>query len=306
MSVLPSGCQYTIVNGGARAVAVEVGGGIRSYVVDGREVLDGYAENERATAARGQPLVPWPNRLADGRYTWDGEAHQTPLTEPAKNNAIHGYVRFANWTCLDLATNRVELGYVLHPQPGYPFTLTVRLSYVLDDDGALTVSTRATNVGDTALPYASGQHPYLAAPTGLLDDCALLVPASHYLPTDGRGLPTGVREVEGTPYDFRQARALGDLPIDYAFTGLARDDDGRAWVRLQDRDGRGTELWVDEGYPYVELFTGDTLPDGARRRRGLGVEPMTSPPNGLQSGTDVLRLEPGEFVTTSWGLRVLG
>ncbi len=95
----PSGRQYTIVQGPDRATVVEVGGGLRSYVADGRELLDGYVEDQMATSARGQPLIPWPNRLRDGSYSWDGRTHQVPLSEPDKNNAIHGFLRFTNWTC---------------------------------------------------------------------------------------------------------------------------------------------------------------------------------------------------------------
>jgi hypothetical protein len=154
---LPSGRQYTILHGADRATVVEVSGGLRSYVADGRELLDGYAEDEIAAGARGQPLIPWPNRLRDGRYTWDDQTHQAPLSEPEKGNAIHGFLRFTNWTCLGQTTSRVDLGHVLHPHPGYPFTLAVRLSYELGPDG-LAVTT-ARNVGTQALPYASGSTP---------------------------------------------------------------------------------------------------------------------------------------------------
>jgi len=62
-------------------------------------------------------------------------------------------------------------------------------------------------------------------------------------------------------------------------------------------------VWVDGGYPIIELYTGDTLAP-ARRRRGLGTEPMTCPPNALQTGQSIVRLEPGETVTTTWGARL--
>lgn len=298
---LPSGRQYTLVTGDARATIVEVGAGLRSYVAGGRELLDGYAEDERPTSARGQPLIPWPNRLRDGRYRWDGEEHQAPLTEPEKGNAIHGYTRFANWVCLSQRTDEVALGYLLHPQPGYPFTLSLQIHYKLEPKG-LTVTTTARNVGDQALPYAAGQHPYLAAPAGRVNDCTLVAPGTLYLPTDERGLPTGKQNVHGTEYDFREPRQVGEVELDVAFTGLVRDGDGRAWVRLTDASGVGAAIWVDETYPYVELFTGDSLPEEHRRRRGLGVEPMTVPPNALQSGEGVRRLEPGESATTAWGM----
>jgi aldose 1-epimerase len=302
---LPSGCQYTIVHGADRATVVEVGGGLRSYVADGRELLDGYAEDEMAAGARGQPLIPWPNRLRDGRYTWDDQTHQAPLSEPEKGNAIHGFLRFANWTCLGQTTSRVDLGHVLHPRPGYPFTLAVRLSYELGPDG-LAVTTTARNVGTQALPYASGQHPYLtAAPTTFIDECTLQAPGATYLPTDDRGIPTGRKPVHGSEYDFRTGRQIGAVTLDLAFTDLDRDPDGRAWVRLRAPDGRGAAIWLDENYPYLELFTGDSLPDPQRRRCGLGIEPMTAPPNALQSAIDVQRLEPGASASASWGIRSL-
>ncbi len=304
MNELPSGRQYTVVYGADRATVVEVGGGLRSYIAGGRELLDGYPEDQMATSARGQPLIPWPNRLRDGRYSWDGQTHQAPLSEPDKGNAIHGFLRFANWTCLGSTTSGVELGHVLHPRPGYPFTLAVCLSYRIGPDG-LTVTTAARNVGTQALPYASGQHPYLASPTTLVDDCLLQAPGATYLPTDERGIPTGRQPVQGSEYDFRSDRPIGSVQLDLAFTDLERDQDGRAWVRLQAPDGRGAAVWLGEGYPYLELFTGDSVPETQRRRRGLGIEPMTVPPNAFQSGTDVQRLEPGEKTSASWGLRAL-
>lgn len=301
----PSGRQFTIARDDQRAVVTEVGGALRSYVAAGRELLDGFREEEMDTDARGQLLIPWPNRLEDGRYRWDGVEHQAPLSEPAKHNAIHGFVRFANWTCARLTTASVTLGHVLHARPGYPFTLALEVTYRLDAAG-LTVTTSARNAGGEAAPYAAGQHPYLAAPAGgLIDDCSLRAPGATSLPTDDRGIPTGRSPVAGTDLDFRTARTIGATEIDYAFTDLERDGDGRAWLELRAPDGRGAAIWCDERYPYLELFTGDTLPEPGRRRRGLGVEPMTAPPNALATGTDVIRLEPGATTEAAWGLTAL-
>ena len=297
--MLPSGRQHVLAHGDQQVVVVEVGAGLRSYRSHGRELLDGYAEDEMASSARGQPLIPWPNRLRDGRYTWDGEEQQLPLSEPEQRNAIHGLVRWAAWTTVRQTTSEVELRHVLHPSPGYPFTLELSLAYALAGDG-LTVTTTARNAGSTALPYAAGQHPYLAA-SGAVDECRLELSAATRVLTDDRGLPTGREDVSGTDYDFRTARAVGGTEIDAAFTDLARDDDGRCWVTLSEPE-RVVRLWVDQSYPYVELFTGDSVPEPARRRRSLGVEPMTAPPNALADGVDVQRLEPGESTTSRWGM----
>lgn len=298
----PSGQQFEIHFGDQRAVVVEVGGALRSYVAAGHELLDGYSVQERCTAARGQSLIPWPNRLRDGRYSFDGQEHQLPLSEPAKHNAIHGLVRWANWSAASREEHRVSMQHLLHPQSGWPFTLSLEIEYALSD-GGLSVQTRATNVGSGACPYGAGAHPYLRLGTDTIDPLHLQAPGQRYMTSDERGIPTGSEPVAGTVFDFLEARALGGTQLDTGYGDLRRDEDGRARVRLSTPDGqRRATLWLDEGYPYLMLFTGGSLPEPARRRRGLGIEPMTCAPNALQSGDGLRILEPGESVATAWGI----
>lgn len=300
----PSGAQYEISSGAHRATVVEVGGGIREYTVDGRAVLESYPVDQMCDGAHGAVLVPWPNRLADGRYEFDGASHQLAVTEPDKNNATHGLLRWRSWAAVERESDRVVMATRLHPMPGYPFTVDVRVEYEVGDTG-LTVRTTATNLGDRACPYGCGHHPYLSGGDGLVDDCLLELGAATRIVTEpARQLPTGTEPVASSEFDFRTARRLADLAIDFAFTDLARDAAGRAWVRLTALGGRRTELWVDETYPVVEVFTGDTLAP-ARARRALAVEPMTCPPNAFRTGDGVLRLEPGESVRSTWGVRLV-
>nr|WP_221203253.1 aldose 1-epimerase family protein [Modestobacter versicolor] len=302
---MPTGEQYVLRSADAEAVVVEVGGGLRTYRSAGRDLLDGFGEREMAGNARGHVLAPWPNRLRDGRFRWDGEDHETPLSEPETGNAIHGLVRYAPWRVVDRTSDSVRLEHLLHPQPGYPWTLRLQVGYELSPAG-LRVRTTATNEGDVPLPYGEGHHPYLAAGVGLhVDDCTLVAPGATRLETDERALPTGADKVEGTPYDLREGRLIGDLVIDHCFTDLERDADGLAWVRLTGPDGRGTAVWMDGAYSHLQLFTGDVVPE-PRRRQGLAVEPMTCPPNAFATGESVIRLEPGESTTGTWGLAPLG
>ncbi len=296
----PSGRQFEIAWGQQRATIVEVGGGIREYFAGDRAVFDPYPSGAMCDGAHGTPLIPWPNRLADGRYQFDGNDYQVALTEPEKANAIHGLLRWRPWTILSHAKSSVTVGTRLFPMQGYPFILDVQVEYSLGRDG-LTVRTTATNLGDRTCPYGAGQHPYLSAGSGLLDDCTLELEADTRIVTDReRQLPVGSEPVAGTSFDFRRDRRLGELRIDYPFTGLTRDRRGRAWVRLTCPDGRRSELWVDETYPIIEIYTGDTLAPH-RRRRGLGTEPMTCPPNAFQTGVGLIRIPPGKSSTTTWG-----
>ena len=301
MTTVPSGRQLEIAHEDHHAVIVEVGGGIRGYDVGGVEVLQPYGVDQMCDGAHGAPLIPWPNRLGGGRYRFDGQDHQVALTEPEKNNAIHGFLRWRPWHPLEHEKDLVVMTTTLFPMQGYPFELDVRVCYRLDDNG-LSVTTSATNTGDQPAPYGAGQHPYLSAGNGSVNDCTLHLHADTRILTDPqRQLPIGREEVTGTAYDFREGKQIGRLTLDDAFTDLHRDERGRAWVHLKRADGRTTSLWVDEASPFVEIYTGDTLaPD--RRRRALGTEPMTCPPNAFQSGDGVTRLEPGATSTASWGV----
>jgi aldose 1-epimerase len=93
--IAPTGEQIEIAAGDQQAVVVEVGGGLRSYSAGGREFVDGYGADEMSSSGRGQALIPWPNRLQDGSYEFDGRRHQLPLNGPEHRNAIHGLVRWA-------------------------------------------------------------------------------------------------------------------------------------------------------------------------------------------------------------------
>jgi aldose 1-epimerase len=303
LTVLPSGEQFEISSGGHRATIVEVGGGLREYEADGRAVIEPYSADRMRDGAHGAPLIPWPNRLADGRYSFDGEDYQVPLTEPEKRNAIHGFLLWRSWDAVEREPDRVVMGTRLYPLEGYPFSLEVRVAYELGPEG-LTVNTTAENLGERPCPYGHGQHPYLSPGRGLIDDCTVQLAGLTRILTDAeRQLPAGREPVQGTEYDFLEPRRLGATQIDFAFTDLVRDQDGRASTRLWGADGACAELWVDESYRFVETYTGDTLaPD--RARRGLGTEPMTCAPNAFASGDGLIRLGPGESVTTRWGTRL--
>jgi aldose 1-epimerase len=298
--IAPSGEQITIAAGDQKAVVVEVGGGLRSYSAGGRELIDGYGAYEMSSSGRGQMLIPWPNRLQDGSYEFDGQRHQLPLNEPERRNAIHGLVRLSAWTAVEREPHRAVMEHVLYPRPGYPFSLRISIEYTLSDSG-LQVQTTATNLGTAPCPYGSGAHPYLTLGTAVIDHLMLRVPAQTVLRSNERGLPIGTDAVAGTEYDFRQPRRIGSTTFDHAFTDLERDQDGLARVMLRDPDhDTQVSLWVNQSYCYLMLFSGDPLPNV--RRRSLAVEPMTCPPNAFRTSEALIRLELGSSFTGVWGI----
>ena len=276
-----------------------MGGGIRTYEVAGRPVLDPYPVEQICDGAHGAPLVPWPNRLDRGRYEFEDRRFQLPLTEPEQNNAIHGFLRWVPWSVGERRESKIVMEAAIAPRPGYPFALTVSVGYELGEHG-LRVTTAVTNEGEETCPVGHGQHPYLSAGGGLIDDCQLELPGRVRILTDERQLPAGREAVAGTPFDFLEARRIGEDEIDFAFTDLIRDRDGKAWTRLTRPDGSVASIWVDHSYSLVEIYTGHTLAAG-RARKGLGTEPMTCAPDAFNNGEGLIRLGPGETASATWG-----
>ncbi|AIY17356.1 aldose epimerase [Pimelobacter simplex] len=299
----PSGDQYLLAAHGYRAVVTQGGGALRALSYDGRDLVAGFAEDAQPSGGSGQLLVPWPNRIRDGRYRFAGTEQQLALTEPKRANASHGLVRWVAWTAASVAADRVVLSYFLPAQTGYPWALALTTTYALGTDG-LTVTQAATNLAATAAPYASGAHPYLVAGPGPCDGWTLELPARTRLVTDDeRLLPVG-RE----PGDaFRAAAPIGDAVLNHAYTDLDRDGSGRATVTLRSTAGEGVAgegvaLWVDEHHRWLQVYTGD---DTGTPRASVAVEPMTAPPDAFNSGDDLVVLEPGQSLAASWGLRAL-
>ena len=97
MTTSPSGDQHLLTHGRYRAVVTESGATLRSLTYDGRDLVQGFPEDRMPSAGRGQVLMPWPNRIRDGAYTFGGASQQLPLSEPGRHNASHGLVRWVSW-----------------------------------------------------------------------------------------------------------------------------------------------------------------------------------------------------------------
>jgi aldose 1-epimerase len=298
-----SGAEFVLERPGQRAVVTEVGATLQSWRVDESERLDTFGDDELNDAYRGKVLAPWPNRIRDGRYVFAGTEYRPAINEHDRDCALHGLAAWVNWRPLRQTADQVALGYVLHSQPGYPFSLGLEVEYRLTADG-LAITLRATNAGAETAPFGAGFHPYLTLGNERIDDVVLELPARTRVPVDDRLLPNGAPvEVDGTEYGFRRARPVGALELDTCFGDLERDADGLARVRLSTEDGgEALTLWMDERFPFVQVYTGDTLPDPARRRGGIAIEPVTCAPDGFNTGDGLLARLPGASFAGRWGL----
>ena len=299
------GPSRTIRAGAYQATVCAVGATLDSLTYNGRDLVLPNPSQGPMLLYRGAIVAPWPNRVGDGRYSWDGHELQLPLTEPERGNALHGLMSFHAYEEFDASEARSSWGAILYPTPGYPFLLQIQVEYTLDAEAGLTTTLTARNIGHAAAPFGACPHPYLVAGDGTVDDWTLEVEAAQVLEVDERLLPTGLAGVDaGSELDFCGGAPLKGCFLDHAFTSLARDADGVCRVRVRDASGQGTQLSFGAELPWLQVHTGDR-PEPQWNRQGLAVEPMSCPPDAFRSGTDLIRLEPEQDVTLAWTIRAL-
>lgn len=308
-----SGTSYVLRAGDAEAIIASVGASLRSYRVGGRDLVVPYGEDEVRPGYRGATLAPWPNRVVDGEYEVGGTRYRLALTEPERRHALHGLVAWLDFEAVLVAADHVTLATTVVAQTAYPWTLRVETTYRLGADG-LSQTVRATNASADAAPFGTGPHPYLVAGTSPLDEWTLELPAARVLEvTPDRLAPIGLKDLaDVADFDFREARVLGAVEIDHAFTDVSRDAGGRASVRVSDPSGSGVEISWDQSCPWVQVHTAD-LPGGPAQpghRAGLAVEPMTCAPDAFNDGrydydTGLRFIAPGASEEASWRIRPL-
>jgi len=302
-----SGTHFGLTAGDYHATIASVGATLRTLQFDGRDLVVPFGADEVRPAFRGATLAPWPNRVVDGRYAFDGFEQQLALTEPNRGHALHGLAAWLDFAAVDRAADSVTFAATIEAQQGYPHRVEVSVAFTLDEEGLHTTVT-GTNTGPSRAPWGTGPHPYLVAGDGRVDDWTLTLPADEVLTvTEDRLVPIGLVDVaterDGV-WDFRAARVIGDTFIDHAFTGLQRTADGAATVRVTAPSGTGVELAWGEDCPWVQIHTADQ-PVPELNRLGLAVEPMTCPPDAFNSGTDLVVLEPGASASASWTIRAV-
>ncbi|MCY4666723.1 MAG: aldose epimerase, partial [Rhodococcus sp.] len=204
---------FEIRGGGYRAEIAAAGAGLRLLDHEGpngqRALTETWALGSKPPLSAGLVLAPWPNRIRDGRFMFDGIEHQLEITEPALGNASHGFVRRRNWSLVDHTYERVELSVDVGLHKGWPYPLQLTVAYEVGAEG-LTVTHTATNKGATSSPFGLGMHTFIRAGDFPLDECALHLAAGTRLPIDpARMLPNADSQaVAGTDYAFRQPRLV--------------------------------------------------------------------------------------------------
>ncbi|MDT0443758.1 aldose epimerase family protein [Streptomyces johnsoniae] len=214
--------RWTLSRGGTRLRVLSYGGIVQSLEVPDR---DGRAANVSLGFDRLDPYVAdspyfgaligrYGNRIAEGRFTLDGAEYRLPVNDGP--NSLHGGdIGFDKrvWDVTPSAPATLTLRYISPDgEMGYPGTLDVEVEYALGERGDFRIDYRATTDAPTVVNLTSHVYFNLAGEgSGGIHDHRLSLPASRYTPVGETLIPTGEpATVEGTPFDFRRAKTIGD------------------------------------------------------------------------------------------------
>lgn len=298
----PHDTEILLASGRQRAVLSPFGASLRRYflVKDGTEtdVVWGYSGRINKKGGQGDVLIPFPGRVAYGRYRFDGHDYQLPCNDKEGPNAIHGFARSRLWTVIEQSATRVSFEVSFQEDEyavrGYPFTLHAVVSYSLEAE-KLSCGFTVHNRGHRMAPIGVGFHPYFTVGTGMVDDAELTVPAREYLEFGRTLTPTGnVLSVEGIGFDAHEYRRIGGTCFNHCFLNLLRDGRGFCTVSLRDpHTGRTIAVEMDQSFTSFVLYTGDAIQDVPRR--ALAIEPMTCASDAFNHPEwGLTRLLPGE------------
>lgn len=247
--------------------------------------------NTREGLYAGSVLAPWPNRIKDGRYSFNDEMFELPINEKSKNNALHGLVAHSDWQPVSSSGSSITLEHILDMPKIYPGKLKLQIKYEFIDN-YLEIKIDALNIGNKKAPYGVSIHTYFVAGQNLKNNQLFLqLPSSEFMQVDlERLLPLGIEKVDSTEFDFRILKQISNLFIDHAFKA---DTDLPPRVRLINESKLGVELEFDESTKWIQVHTADR--DGKEdARMAIAIEPMSCPPDAFNSALDLITLEPNE------------
>jgi aldose 1-epimerase len=283
MTLVTPDTELTLVFQNQRAVVSPWGASLRRYfLIDERgyesDIVWGYSGSHAKRGGQGDVLIPFPGRVGDGRYSFDGQRFQLECNDKEGPNAIHGFVRSLPWhietSHVNSALLTVRLDAGTYAERGYPFSLQIGVTYELDSRG-LSCAFTVKNVGQRAAPVGVGFHPYFTVGTTIIDEAEVQIPGNGYVEFNERLVPTGsILGVANTPWDYRCFRAIGRQRFNHCYVHLERDRHGIATASLRHlAQGRAIDISMDAAFSAVVVYTGDAIADAPRA--AIAIEPMT-------------------------------
>ena len=227
-------------------------------------------------------LFPFPNRLKDGQYHFDGQSYQFPINEPEVNNQLHGMLFNAPFKVTETRESDLEASITLAHEysgnlPYYPFAFVFEVTYRYYLSG-FSVGFRLKNTGKKRLPFGIGWHPYFQIDEVGVKDYIFSAGELEEIELDRRtSIPTGKRK----------PLAHSVFPLNEHILDNAYELTGEKTYVLKGPENLRILFRPSDSLSYLQLFT----PDGGET---IAIEPMTCNVNAFNNQEGLLTLEPSD------------
>ncbi len=289
------------------SIVPEFGANVNSLVLwhDGKlySVLEGNSRREDFQGNRvfrGAKLLPFPNRIKEGKFFFRNKLYHLPRNYTWEGNAAHGFVYDKPFRLVERNTSE-EWGEVLFSYeysgdyPGYPFPFTVHIHYRLQRETGFVCETRVRNGGEEEMPLGDGWHPFFTFGDSV-NQLLLRFPARKQILLNHKLIPTGEkREFK----DYQEFTPFGDRHFDSCF--LLNDQAERQRIELRHQQEDLTiVLWQEVGpgkYNYLQIYT-------PPERTSVALEPMTCNVDAFNNGEGLIILKPGDEFRARYGVQL--
>jgi aldose 1-epimerase len=237
---------------------------------------------EVSTWFPGTHLFPFPNRLKDGKFDYQGKTYQLSINDESNNNALHGLVYDRNWEVTTQDKYKLSGFFELNTPDQFPSRSKVEVTYLLNGS-TLEIEVKVGNMGDSMMPFGYGFHPYFSLGTSL-DQVDLQLPECRRILLDERSLP--VDQPIETDH-FKEKKKIVDTEMDNCY--VIEKAIGEVETIIADEQ-KGLKVSVKQDanhFPYLQVFTHP-------ERGHIAIEPMTCGVDALNTGRDIIQLDPRE------------
>ncbi|MDX2301631.1 MAG: aldose 1-epimerase [Microscillaceae bacterium] len=268
-------------------------------------IIDGYADPEELKQTykktfKGSKLSPYPNRIREGKYTFEGIDYQLDINFPHENNSIHGFLDDQVFEVLEEAHSTMYASLLLSHHydgniNGYPFPYKIKVLYSFDIHNTLRVNTLIKNTGDRNMPLGHGWHPYFRTGNPI-DSWEIQFAPTHQYLLDEKMIPTGAT----APFtEFQGFKPIGDFDFDTAFA-LNSSHEAQTF-RIRDLSKNLEINVVQETGPNKYNFSQVFSPP---HRQSLAIEPMTCAPNAFNNQIGLIVLAPGATIGFEYQIQI--
>lgn len=265
-------------------------------IIDGYESTEDFVQNCENKGFRSVKLSPYVCRIQKDGYQLNGVEY--PIGKYKLNGlSIHGLLYNVPFTVKDSFIGSKGATVILSHNyngndAGYPFLYELEVSYTLDKNNQLTITTKFTNKSGETIPVADGWHPYFKIGEKV-DDLIMQLNTNEMVVFDETLIPTGAL----TPYEkFKGPKHIENTELDNCFV-VADIQNPVVGTFINENARLKIEISNIENYPYFQIYT-------PPHRQSIAFENLSAPPDAFNNKMGLKMLKPNETVEFTCAYKV--